>query len=100
MITSFLRMLTRILCVSIIFFICVISSCKKPEDVGVEVLPSFDLLKTPFSDTTTIQTVTLKEDSLRGSALSKVLVGSMMDPELGLSEASVYSQIVLGNTPS
>jgi len=74
--------------------------CKKPEDIGVTILPSFDLLKTPFSDTATIQCVTLLEDSLRANGLSKVLLGSYVEPDFGLSQASIYSQVLLGNIPS
>ena len=53
------------------------------------------------SDTATIQCVTLlPEDSLMASELSNVLLGSYIDPVFGLSQASIYAQIQLGNIPN
>src|SRR2546425_812261 len=84
----------------ILSFLIITGGCKKPEDLGLNVLPSSDPLGTPFSDTATILSVTTREDSLKSDELSRMVLGSYNEPEFGLSDASVFTQILLGNTPS
>ncbi len=76
------------------------SGCKDENELGLEILPPGDALSTVFSDTITINTRTLLEDSLRTDELSAQLLGSEKDPVFGLSTASVYTQVNLAGTPS
>jgi hypothetical protein len=76
------------------------SGCKDENELGLEILPPGDALNSVFSDTLTINTRTLLEDSLRTDELSAQLLGSEKDPVFGLSTASVYTQVNLAGTPS
>ncbi len=76
------------------------SGCKDENELGLEILPPGDALSSVFSDTLTIHTRTLLEDSLRTDELSAQLLGSEKDPVFGLSTASVYTQVNLAGTPS
>lgn len=83
-----------------IFFLIAISlfnSCKKVEtDLGVDVLPSEDQLNVQ-TDTFTLTTNTLLEDSLRSDELSNNMLGSYHDPTFGEVDASIYTQIRLSS---
>lgn len=78
-----------------------LNSCKDPDETGLNILPSSDQLNMVYSDTSTIITTTVLEDSLQTDELSSQLIGSMNHPVFGISTASVYAQAVLtGGTPS
>ena len=77
-----------------------LSNCKKPEDIGLNTLPSDDLLGTEFSDTVTIFTTTIREDSLRADELSRVVFGSVRDAVTGLTTSEYYGQVLLSSTPN
>ncbi len=74
-------------------------SCSEPDSVGFEVLPQSDIPGVFFTDTITVEAVTIAEDSLRSdeAVASFNLAGSYTDPVFGLSRASFYSQIRLPN---
>ena len=82
------------------FAVLVFSGCKDADEIGLDALPNGDQLGTAFSDTATINTKILLEDSLIGDELSSQLLGSIKDPVFGLSTASIFSQINLGGTPA
>ncbi len=88
-----------LLCLSSILIIFS-GGCKDEEELDLLLLPSKDQLKTLFSDTSTIQSLTQLEDSLRTDELSLQLIGSDNDPVFGKSTASVYAQVNLEGTPS
>ncbi len=75
-------------------------SCKDPEELGLEVLPNADQVFVLNTDTTTLATQTIVEDSLLSSGVSYQLLGSYSDPVFGRSDASFYSQVSLGLTPN
>ena len=77
-----------------------LGNCKKPEDIGVTTLPEDDLVYTDYSDTATVLTYTIKEDSLRCDELSRAVFGSIKDPQLGLTDVSFFGQILLSSTPN
>lgn len=84
----------------LVFLICVfISACKDPDESGLNVLPPGDALSTILSDTTTIITRTVSDDSLASDELSAQLIGSINDPVFGISNASVYTEVNLEGTP-
>ena len=76
------------------------SSCKDPDELGLEVLPNSDQVFVLTTDSTTLVTRTIKEDSLLSRGLSYQLLGSFDDPVFGRSDASLYTQIRLGLTPA
>src|SRR6185369_7945638 len=87
---------------AIIFGLSVVafSSCKDPDELGLEVLPNSDQVFVISTDTTTLLTVTTREDSLSSKGVSLQLLGSYTDPVFGRSDAGFYSQIRLGLTPT
>lgn len=84
---------------SLLVFILAISACKDPNEVGLDVLPKTDLLNAVFADTSTIVCTTIVDDSVKGDELSAQLIGTMNDPEFGITNASVYAQVNLEGTP-
>jgi len=74
-----------------------VSSCNKESQLGLDVQPEGDLLNVLWSDTTTIYTRTVREDSLRTDETlllaGDVLLGKYNDPIFGYSSASFYTQI-------
>jgi len=79
---------------------CVTNACKDPDEIGADVLPSADQLQLILSDSNTVISQTVAEDSVRGDELSLSLLGSYDDPVFGISTASVYSQVYLSGTPN
>jgi hypothetical protein len=77
-----------------------LGNCKKPEDIGIGTLPEKDLVYTDYSDTATVLTYTIKEDSLRADELSRSLFGSIKDPDFGLTDVSFFTQVLLSSTPN
>jgi len=77
-----------------------LSDCKKPEDIGLDTLPSGDLIYTDYSDTATILTSTIREDTLRCDELSRMLFGSIRDNAFGKTNVSFFGQVLLGSTPN
>jgi len=77
-----------------------ISACKDENEVGLDLLPAGDQLGTSFSDTATLITRTIREDSIVTDELSAQLLGSDNDPVYGLVTSSVFTQVVLAGTPS
>ena len=72
-----------------------LSSCSKPGIVGLDVQPKSDLLNVKYTDTLSITTFTVKEDSLRADETSLNLLGSYSDPVFGRSTTSFYTQVRL-----
>jgi len=85
---------------SISFLFLFNQGCKEPDAVGLDVLPDSDRLDLVFTDTLTLQTKTVREDSLRTDELTLQLLGSISDPVFGQHEAAIFSQVVLEGIPS
>jgi hypothetical protein len=83
--------------VLIIFWSCAafLSSCKDPDELGLEVQPSSDQISVLKSDTATVFTRTVKEDSLPSKSVAYQLLGSYVDPVFGKTDASFYTQALL-----
>jgi hypothetical protein len=79
--------------------LAIFSSCDKASIIGLDVQPESDLLNVNYSDTTTLQTFTLEEDSLRtDQALITTnvgLLGKYNDPVFGETNASIFTQLRL-----
>jgi hypothetical protein len=82
------------------FIIAVFYGCEDKVETGLNLLPSEDQIRTAFNDTTTVQTVTMQEDTLRTDELSAQLLGSDYSNTFGLTVASVFTQVNLEGTPA
>lgn len=80
--------------------IALIFSCKKktPEDIGLPILPGEDLLNAEFTDTLTLITHTVLDDSLKTDEVTPMLLGNINDPAFGITKASVFTQLALSKT--
>ena len=76
-----------------------ITSCKRPTtDVGGDLIPEEDLLSVNQTDTATLFAQTVREDSLQTSDLSTVMLGTYVDPIMGRTTASFYTQVQLSTS--
>ncbi len=57
--------------------VLLLNACKEPDAVGLNVLPGSDQLGLEFSDSATIYSKTVREDSLRTDEISLQLLGSI-----------------------
>jgi len=83
------------------FFIalCVLlfSSCKKESELGIDIQPEEDLIGCYTTDTTTLNTWTVIEDSLRTDETPTIVLGTCVDADFGTTTAGVYSQFSIPN---
>jgi len=87
----------------LLFFVLIISACRKEDSIlGLQVQPPGDQIGTAFSDTISIQTSIVREDSLRSDETASVfgLLGSYNDPVFGKSYSSFFSQFLLASNVS
>ncbi len=72
------------------------SSCKKQNgNIVIDGQGQGSELELYITDTFSLKTVTIREDSLPGNGLAYSLLGEMNDPLLGTSKAAVYSELAL-----
>lgn len=72
------------------------AGCKKEKDgIGDGVLPDESLLGVNRIDTVTLRTSTLLDDSVRADGLGSVILGSINDPQFGITRAGFYTQVML-----
>ena len=84
----------------LLFALALASGCKKPEDeVGLGVLPEEDAIGTLVMDTTHITAWTILPEPGKTSALSRNVLGTYLDPDVGLVTAGLVTQVQL-NTGS
>lgn len=75
-----------------------LASCEKPENnIGLELQPGEDILGYFTSDTTSVQSSTVREDSLRTDELTSVMLGNYDDPVFGRTMCSVFTQLKLSS---
>ena len=84
----------------LMLFAGAISSCKKktPDDIGLLYLPDGDLLNAQFTDSLTLITHTVKDDSLQTKGATPMLLGQINDPLFGVSKSAIYSQFAISKT--
>jgi len=90
----------KVCTLSAIFLLGYLVSCEKPEEkgVGLSVQPVDDQLSSDQTDTATVITKTVKQDSLRTDELSSVLLGNFNDLKFGETKAGVFTQLRLPTT--
>jgi hypothetical protein len=71
--------------------------CKKPDDefIGRDILPSSDNLQFSETDTLSILSYTVKDDSVRTDERFYNPLGLMNDPVFGLSSTTIFTQLRL-----
>lgn len=87
---------------SAIFFIALFVlgfSCKKEDSIiGLEVQPADEQFGILYTDTITIESLSIREDSLVANTTLYNLLGSINDSVFGKTNASFYTQIILPTT--
>lgn len=84
----------------LIAFIVVASmvSCNKEAGkIGATLMPEDSRLNADITDTTTVYAYSVLSDSVRSDELQFNLLGSIADPEFGLTTAGFYSQVTLSS---
>lgn len=73
--------------------IVLLASCKKESALGSDVQPDGDLIDLQYTDTLSLLSYTVKEDSIRSDESGIVNIGEMYDAEFGNTEAGLFTQI-------
>src|ERR1044072_2339039 len=72
-----------------------IFSCKKTTFIGIDILPNTDDVGAQFTDTFTLITNTIREDSVLTSSTLNNISGFIYDPLFGKSYAALFTQFLL-----
>lgn len=75
--------------------IVLVSACTKPTTIGQEEIANLDRLPVKFTDTLTLLTTTMQDDTIFTSNQSTFRLGSMDDPAIGKTYGAVHSQIFI-----
>jgi hypothetical protein len=73
--------------------IVLMASCKKESALGSDIQPDGDLINLQSSDSLTIRSYTIKEDSLRSDEAGIVQIGDLNDAYFGNTKASLFTQV-------
>lgn len=84
---------------AIVLIITALTSCEKQSSIGVEVLPSGDLITTKNVIQKNIRSFTFSEDSIRTDEASNSLLGSFTDSVFGNTTIGFASQFRLYGFP-
>ena len=89
----------RFLSTLILFSLFILGGCKKPDSsIGLGIQPESDILSLYYTDTLTLDMVTVKEDSLATDELSTGVLGTVFHPRFGNVSASFATQLRLSAT--
>lgn len=73
-----------------------VTACnKKPEQIGLALIPDVDQVNVFYTDTIRVTAYSLLEDSIRTDEPSNILLGSIKDPVFGTTVAGFYTQFAL-----
>ncbi len=75
--------------------IVLLASCKKESELGSDIQPEGDLIDLQYSDSLSLFSFTVKEDSLRSDEPGIVQIGNTNDPIFGETKASLFTQVVI-----
>lgn len=85
---------TKFFLIGIIFLA---ASCKKESGIGSNIQPDSDLINLQATDSLSLFTYTVKEDSLRSDEASIIQIGNINDAVFGNTNASLFTQVVIPN---
>ena len=94
------KILSRSFCGTKFFLaatILLFASYKKEGNLGADILPSDEIIDLQASDTTSLNTFTVREDSIRSDESPLVQIGSDYDAVCGKSTAGLFTQFVIPN---
>lgn len=74
----------------------ILSACKNPDSIGLEVDPRY-AIHGVFTDTFTVRTNTVREDTVNTFSLKKYPLGYSKDPVFGTTEANIALSLMLPN---
>lgn len=69
------------------------SSCTPDSGLGANILPENNTLNANFTDTSTVKTSIILEDSVNTTNVGSFFLGTYNDPVFGETKASIYAQI-------
>jgi hypothetical protein len=72
-----------------------LQSCRDDLTIGKNLIPGSDYLSAMFTDSLTLFTKTVREDSLNARDLSQYMLGAMTDEVFGKTFSAIYSQVRL-----
>lgn len=75
--------------------VAILLSCNKTTYVGVDILPNSDDIGAIYTDTFTLITNTIREDSVITSSVANNAAGFIYDPVFGKSYAALFTQFLL-----
>ena len=87
----------KTLIISVLVVLC-ISCSKTTESIGNGLLSENDHIGTSYVDTLQINCHSVRIDTLLTKNLTTVLLGSMMDPVMGLTNANLFTQLHISST--
>jgi len=88
------------LCLYAALLLFALGSCSEPGDVGMELLPTTDLIKVGSVVDKNIQAYTFQEGNVRSDEAPKSLLGSMNDPTFGKISIDLATQFRIQSFPS
>jgi hypothetical protein len=77
--------------------ILTLASCKKESALGSDIQPDGDLIDLQYTDTLTLFSHVVREDSLRSDESGIVQIGHLKDDIFGETHASLFTQVVIPN---
>lgn len=85
----------RPLLAALFLLLIAVTSCKKEDGIGSEVIPDELLLGLNKIDSLSIESFTLRDDSVRADEALTVMLGAFNDPTFGRVDAGFYTQLRL-----
>ncbi|HZG00391.1 MAG TPA: DUF4270 family protein, partial [Chitinophagales bacterium] len=71
------------------------ASCNEDTLLGRDVIPGSDFLNATFTDTLTLESTTVREDSLRTKNMARYVLGAMEDDVFGKTYAGIHTSLAL-----
>ena len=75
-------------------------ACNNPGELGMELLPSTDLISVHSLNDTIISAYTVSDDTIRTDETANSLIGSIVDPVFGRTTLNVACQYLLTSYPA
>ncbi len=75
--------------------LAILASCKKNSFLGLGILPSSDAVGAFFTDTFSLSTTTVRDDSVLSSSTINNTAGAIFDPVFGKTYAAFFTEFIL-----
>ena len=77
-----------------VFLLIVFSSCNKNSFLGLDIIPSTDEVGAVFTDTFSLVTNTIRDDSVLSSSTINNITGTLYDPVFGKTYAAFFTEFL------